>query len=115
MSRIIKFYRTSSKKCPLEEFLDSLSEKTLIKIVAVFKLVEDMEVIPVKFFKKLSGTKLYEIRVEWQSNIYRFPCFFYKNDLILLTHGFQKKKAKTPAKEIEKAENYREKFIRRNK
>jgi len=64
MSRIIKFYRTSSKKCPLEEFLGSLSEKTLIKIVAIFKLVEDMEVIPVKFFKKLSGTKLYEIRVE---------------------------------------------------
>jgi len=33
-------------------------------------LVEDMEVIPVKFFRKLSGTKLYEIRVEWKSNIY---------------------------------------------
>ena len=115
MSRIIKFYRTSSKKCPLEEFLDSLSEKTLIKIVAVFKLVEDMEVIPVKFFKKLSGTKLYEIRVEWQSNIYRFPCFFHKNDVIILTHGFQKKKVKTPVKEIEKAEAYRRDYLRRNK
>jgi len=99
----------------MEEFLDSLSEKTIVKVLAVFKLVEDMEVIPVKFFNKLSGTKLYEVRVEWQSNIYRFPCFFYKDDLILLTHGFQKKKTKTPAKEIEKAENYREDFIRRNK
>ena len=115
MSRIVKFYRTSSKKCPLEEFLDSLSEKTIVKVLAVFKLVEDMEVIPVKFFKKLSGTKLYEIRVEWQSNIYRFPCFFHKDDVIILTHGFQKKKVMTPLKEIDKAETYRRDYLRRNK
>ena len=111
MKRIIKFYRTSSNKCPTEEFLNELSEKVIIKVLAVFKLVEELEVIPVKFFKKLSGTKLYEVRVEWQSNIYRFPCFFYKDDLIILTHGFHKKKSKTPAKEIEKAEAYRQDYM----
>ena len=94
--------------------MDTLSEKAIIKVLAVFKLVEDMGVIPVKFFKKLSGRKLYEIRVEWQSSIYRFPCFFHENDLIILTHGFQKMKVKTPTKEIEKAEAYRQDHLRRN-
>ena len=74
----------------MEEFLDLLSEKTIVKVLAVFKLVEDMEVIPGKFFKKLPGTKLYQIGVEWQSNIYRFPCFFHKNDVIILTHGLKR-------------------------
>ena len=115
MGRVLRFYKTSSNKCPMEEFLDSLAEKTLVKVLAVFKLVEDMEVVPAKFFKKMSGTKLYEIRVEWQSNIYRFPCFFHKDNLIILTHGFQKKKTKTPNKEIEKAKKYREDFLRRTR
>jgi len=87
----------------------------LAKITAVFKLVENLDVVPVKFFKKLSGTKLFEIRVEWQSNIYRFPCFFHKNHLVILTHGFQKKKMKTPVKELDKARKYRDDFLRRNK
>lgn len=40
--------------------------------------------------------------------------YIYKGNLIILTHGFQKKKAKTPAKEIEKAEVYRQDYLRRN-
>lgn len=115
MKRIIKFYRKSDNKCPVEDFLSSLSDDLQIKITAVFKLVENLEIVPIKFFKKLSGTKLFEIRVEWQSNIYRFPCFFHKNSLVILTHGFQKKKQKTPVKEIEKARKYRDDFMRRNK
>jgi len=48
MKRVIKFYRNSSDRCPTEEFLDTLSEKVLIKVLAVFKLVEELEVIPVR-------------------------------------------------------------------
>ena len=115
MKRSIKFYRKVDNKCPVEDFLDSLSDDLLAKITAVFKLVENLDLVPVKFFKKLSGTKLFEIRVEWQSNIYRFPCFFHKNHLVILTHGFQKKKIKTPVKELDKARKYRDDFLRRNK
>ena len=115
MKRLIKFYRKADNKSPVEDFLNSLSDDLLTKITAVFKLVENLDIVPVKFFKKLSGTKLFEVRVEWQSNIYRFPCFFHKNNLVILTHGFQKKKQKTPAKELEKASKYRDDFLRRNK
>lgn len=115
MKRILEFYITVDSRCPVEDFLDSLSTALLTKIVAVFKLVENLDMVPAKFFKKLKGTKLYEIRVEWQSNIYRFPCFFQRNSIIIVTHGFQKKKMKTPTKELDKAKKYREDFLRRNK
>ena len=95
MSRQIIFYRKENNDCPVEEFLDSVPENFQVKIISV--------------------TKLFEIRVEWQSNIYRFPCFFQKNKIVVLTHGFQKKTMKTPRKEIEKAENYRKDYLRRFK
>jgi len=46
---------------------------------------------------------LYEIRIEYQSNIYRVFCCFDKGKLIVLLNGFQKKTQKTPRNEIEKA------------
>lgn len=112
--RSIKFYRTVGGKCPLEDFLDSLSDKAAQKTLAVFKFVETERVIPRKFFKKLSGSDLWEIRVSWEKNIYRYLCFLQKNALVILTHGFVKKSQKTPKGEIERALKYRNDYIRRN-
>lgn len=115
MERTIEFYRSNNDKCPTEDFLDTLKENTLIKILSTFKLVETLNNVPQKYLKKISGTKLFEIRVEWQSNIYRFPCFFQKNKIVILTHGFQKKTQKTLTNEIQKAKKYMEDYIGRNK
>ena len=46
---------------------------------------------------------LYEIRVEFESNIYRIFCCFDKGNLVVLFNAFQKKTQKTPRKEINKA------------
>ncbi len=46
---------------------------------------------------------LYEIRVEYGSNIYRLFCCFDEGRIIVLFNAFQKKTQKTPQKEIEKA------------
>lgn len=63
-----------------------------------------LERIPAKFFKGIEGTKgLYEIRIEFQSNIYRIFCCLDKGNLVVLFKGFQKKSRKTPREEIEKA------------
>jgi len=54
----------------------------------------------------LTGTNgLYEIRIEYQSNVYRIFCCFEKGKLIVLFNGFQKKTQKTPKNELEKALN----------
>ncbi len=54
----------------------------------------------------MTGTNgLYEIRIEYQSNVYRIFCCFEKGKLIVLFNGFQKKTQKTPKNELEKALN----------
>jgi phage-related protein len=74
------------------------------KILWTLKVVTDLEHIPEIYFKHLEGTPgLYEIRVQSGSNIYRIFCFFDKNQLVVIGHGFQKKTQKTPTKELEKA------------
>jgi len=62
----------------------------------------------------LKDTNLWEIRIQYESSIYRFLCFQTYNAIIVLTHGFVKKTKKTPPKEIEKAEKYRKDYMRRN-
>ena len=53
----------------------------------------------------MSGTEgLYEIRIEFEGNIYRIFCCFDKGNLVLLFNGFQKKTQKTPKKEIDLAQ-----------
>ncbi|MBL4744537.1 MAG: hypothetical protein JKX87_07920 [Cycloclasticus sp.] len=52
----IRFYRSESGGCPVEEFLDSLSVKQSQKVSWVLQLIEEMEVIPVQYFKKLVNT-----------------------------------------------------------
>ena len=52
----------------------------------------------------MTGTDgLYEIRIEFQNNIYRIFCGFDKGNLVVLFNAFQKKTQKTPKKEIELA------------
>jgi phage-related protein len=46
------------------------------------------------------------------SNIWRVFCFFDKGKLVILLNGFQKKKQKTPKKEIDKALNLMESYYK---
>jgi phage-related protein len=82
------------------------------KIEYVFKLIKQVDRIPKKFFQHLTSTDgLYEIRVEYQSNIYRIFCFFDKGQMVVLVNGFQKKSQKTPAKEIKLAEKLKKEYF----
>jgi len=113
VNRTVIFYRTVDGKCPVQEFIDSLPGKVAQKIVWVLKLLEDLEIVPSSYFKKLVGTEeIWECRIQFGSNTYRIFCFFIDNSVIL-THGFVKKSKKTPAGEIERAEAYRRDFFKR--
>jgi hypothetical protein len=63
--RKLIFFRTYFR-----DFVDSLPKKVQEKIGAVLFTVTVAPRIPIKFFKYISGTDgLYEIRVEFESNI----------------------------------------------
>ena len=113
MSRTVIFYRTVDGKCPVQEFIDSLPGKVAQKIVWVLKLLEDLEIVPSSYFKKLVGTEeIWECRIQFGSNTYRIFCFFIDNSVVL-THGFIKKSQRTLTYEIERAEAYRRDFFKR--
>ena len=103
--RKIRFYRLESGKCPVEKFFDSLTNKQFEKISFVLDLIEQIDIVPVKYFKKLKGTDdIWEIRVQQGNNIFRILGFFDGKDLIILNHAFGKKSQKIPQKEIAVAE-----------
>ena len=57
MKRAVIFYKTADGKSPVKDFLNSLSGKVAQKITWVLRLLEDLEVIPSSYFKKLVGTQ----------------------------------------------------------
>jgi len=79
------------------------TQKVRERINWTIGIIEDLDFIPEKYLKHLTGTDLYEIRVSSGNNIYRIFCFFDKGKLVVLLNGFTKKTQKTPANEIEKA------------
>ncbi|KAF2334334.1 type II toxin-antitoxin system RelE/ParE family toxin [Flavobacterium daemonense] len=86
------------------EFYITQNEKVKMKIQYVLELIKQVDRVPEKFLKHLSGTEgLYEIRIEVKSDIYRIFCCFDEGKLVILFNGFQKKSQKTPKEEIDRA------------
>ena len=113
--RTIQFYRLPSGKSPIEEFLDSLTGKQAQKVLWVLRLIEDLEIIPIQYFKKLVGTQLWEVRIQFGNDIFRLLGFFESGALLILTHGFAKKAQKTPQQEIELATKRMEEYLARRR
>ena len=68
----------------------------------IVSLLETGDRMPVKFLKFIRDG-VYELRMEYKSNIYRLFFIFDEGNVIILFNGFQKKTQKTPESEIEKA------------
>ncbi len=90
--REIDFYRTEEGRCPTQEFLDSVPDKVGQKVVWVLKLIQDLEMIPSAYFKKLEATdNIWECRVRLGSNACRLLAFFSKSAVIVLLMGFRRR------------------------
>ena len=107
----VNFYKTSSLKCPVVDFLDSHIGKVAQKVTWVLKLIEETPKVPKEYFKKLSPYDIWEVRINFSGNKYRILSFLYEKSQLILTHGFIKKTQKTPKNEIDKALAYKEDFL----
>jgi phage-related protein len=85
-----------------KEFFDALDSATQEKILYGMLLLKTQDRLPSKFVKQIRDG-LFELRIEWQSNIYRIFFCFDEGRVVVLFNCFQKKSQKTPAKEINKA------------
>ena len=100
----------------MADFLDSLNGKQADKITWVLSLVEDLQLVPRQYFKKLVGTDdIWEVRIEFGGDIFRLLGFFDKGNLVVLTNGFTKKTQRTPANEIAVAEKRKKEYLARKK
>jgi phage-related protein len=94
------------------EFYSKLGKDLQDKIDWTFELIKAVNQIPKKYFKHLESTDgVYEIRVEFESNIYRILCFFDEGNLVVLINSFQKKSQKTPSSEIELAKKLKKQYF----
>ena len=99
MARTIIFYQNH-----FIDFYKELNPKVKEKVKYVLELIKQVERVPEKFLAPMTGYEgLFEIRIEYQSNIFRVFCCFDQGQLIVLFNGFQKKSQKTPKTEIERA------------
>jgi phage-related protein len=98
------------------DFYKELDSRVKSKFQFVFELIKQVERVPKKFLAPITGYEgLFEIRIEFQSNIYRVFCCFDRGKLIVLFNGFQKKTTKTPTKEIEKAMKLKYEYFEKKK
>lgn len=92
-----------------EAFMASLEEKEQEKVQYGLLLLKTQDRLPSKFVK-LIREGLYELRTEYNGNIYRVFFIFDEGQIVVLFNGFQKKTQRTPPSEIEKALKIKEAY-----
>ncbi len=106
------FFKLTSGKSPIEEFLDDLSGKEAQKVIWVLQLIEEESVVSTKFYKYLSNTDgIVEVRIQHGNNNFRLLGFEYKSVFVVLTNAFRKKDQKVPQKEIELAQKRKKEYM----
>jgi len=91
------------------DFIATLSDKVVDKIEYALTLLESQDKVSKKFVKYLRDD-VYELRAEYESNIYRVFFIFDNGNIVVLFNGFQKKSQKTPQKELIKAIKLKEEY-----
>ncbi len=75
-------------------------------------MIKQVDRVPEKFLAPITGYEgLFEIRIEYQSNIYRVFCCFDEGRIVVLFNGFQKKTQKAPKEELERAMRLKKEYF----
>jgi phage-related protein len=114
MYKII-YYKTENGKEIVKIFIDSLNTKMKAKAFWEIGILEEKGKKLKKPYCDYIKEGVWELRIDFASNIARIFYFFFDGKNIILTNGFIKKTKKTPIKEIEKALKYKKDYERRNK
>ena len=85
-----------------KDFFDTLNKGAQEKVLYGLLMLKTVDRLSAKYVKSIKDG-LFELRIEWQSNIYRIFFCFDEGQIVILFNGFQKKTQKTPDKEIDKA------------
>lgn len=102
MTRIF-YYISPSKQQPIVDFINTLNKNGREKLFHVFEYLKIYGInIAIPHIKKLSGSKLWEIKIVGSNSIRVIYAVVFRGDLLMLT-GFIKKSQKTPKKHMNTA------------
>lgn len=111
----IIFYEVDGK-CPVAEFLDSISN---LKLRA--KVIKDMDKLSNlghnarEPFSRYEGDGIFELATKQSNNITRIFYFFNYGNQVIMTNGYEKHSQKRDEGEFEKAKKYRDEYIERGR
>jgi phage-related protein len=119
MEYVLELYEKVDGKVPVLEFILSLDSKQQAKIYREIDLLEKFgNELHYPHVDTIKGNKyigLWELRIEFASNIFRIFYFLPQNNKVILLHGIVKKKQKTPQKELDIALERMKEYLRREK
>lgn len=92
-----------------ESFMSTLTEEQQKKVNYGILLLKTIDRLPSKFVKSIEDG-VFELRTEFEGNIFRTFFFFDEGNVVVLLNGFQKKSQQTPKGEIEKAKRIKDAY-----
>lgn len=109
--RKIRAYKTY-----FQEFMSTLTPAQRRKVDYSIDMLRSQDRVSAKFVKHIRDG-LFELRAEYEGNIFGVFFIFDGNDIVVLFSGFQKKTQQTPEREIKKALSIKNEYygIERNK
>lgn len=108
----VEFYELSNGSSPVVTWFREQEPKVQAKFARIFGLLQEYGIaVGMPYVRSITDSKLFEIRVEQDTNIYRIFYFVYTGQRFILLHGFQKKTQKTPKKELEIAQTRLKQFL----
>ncbi len=111
----VVFYTEEDGTSPVSKFLRQLDAKTQVRFAWSIEQLRVRNVLAREPLVRHLEDKLWELREESNTNIYRLIYFFFSGRRIVFLHGFQKKTQKTPRREIEIALQRLDNFVKREK
>ncbi len=114
----VEFVELDNNKKPFKEFVIKLPIKERARIFETINYFIELKNnnLPVKTnLSKYIEDGIFELRTSIHDKIARTLYFYQIGARVIITHGFIKKSRKTPRKEIQKAKDLREIYIKRFK
>jgi len=110
----IIFYENENGECPMDDFMNLLSDVDKEKIVKWIKYLKNVGAELRRPQGDYLREGIYELRVRLQSyKQTRTLYFFCFENYIVLTHSFAKTTEEVPQKEINKALKFKENFLQK--
>ncbi len=97
-----------------EAFMATLTEDQRKKVNYGILLLKTVNRLSAKFVQHIEDG-IYELRTEYEGNIFRTFFIFDEGNVVVLFNGFHKKSQKTPKQEIEKAKQIKKAYYERTR